>query len=308
MITVINLNASVDKRYELADIQKGQVIRARQVENTAGGKGLHVANVANILGEDVMATGFLGGKTGEFIEEKLVKMSIKNDFVKIAGTTRECLAFITDDLVQTEILEPGPEVTVGELDLFLKKYDKLLALSSVIVASGSIPSNVTDDIYGQLINRALRANKKFLLDTSGQFLIKGIKANPFFIKPNIDELEAISGKTISNEKDILEEIAKLNDKGIKCVVVSMGKDGSLVGFGPERYKVQVPKIVAVNPVGSGDAFVAGFAVGLHRGYKVEDTLALAAACGTANAMERQTGYVKRKVVDDILHKVSITKV
>ena len=307
MITVINLNAAVDKRYELTDIQKGKVMRARKVENTAGGKGLHVANVVTILGEDVLATGFLGGKTGEFIEEKLAKMVIKNDFVKIAGATRECLAFITDDLIQTEILEEGPSVTKEELDLFLKKYDEILDKSTVIVASGSIPSNVCQDIYEKLINRASRANKKFLLDTSGQLLVDAIRAKPYFIKPNIDELEAISGRKISDELDILKEITKLNEKGIKCVVVSMGKDGSLVGFEGEKYKVQVPKITAVNPVGSGDAFVAGFAVGLHRNYQIEEILTLAAACGTANAMHSQTGFVKAKVVKDILSKVTIKK-
>ena len=114
MILVVNLNASVDKRYEIEDIEKGQVMRAKSVENTPGGKGLHVANVATILKEDCIATGFLGGKAGEFIEEKLKDYGIKQDFVKINGDTRECLAFITDDLAQTEILEPGPEVSEEE--------------------------------------------------------------------------------------------------------------------------------------------------------------------------------------------------
>lgn len=38
MILVINLNASVDKRYELQDIKKGAVMRAKTVENTPGGE------------------------------------------------------------------------------------------------------------------------------------------------------------------------------------------------------------------------------------------------------------------------------
>ena len=66
MILVVNLNASVDKRYEMKELQKGTVMRAFKVENTPGGKGIHVANVATILGEECIATGFLGGKTGEF--------------------------------------------------------------------------------------------------------------------------------------------------------------------------------------------------------------------------------------------------
>lgn len=307
MITVINLNASIDKRYELTELEKGKVMRAKEVENTAGGKGIHVANVATILGEDVVATGFLGGKTGEFIEDKLKEMSIKSDFVKIKGETRECLAFITDDLVQTEVLEPGPEVSNEEVDLFLQKYDELLSKSSIISASGSVPRNVPKDIYCELIRRARNLNKKFLLDTSGELLLNGIEAKPFFIKPNTDELEAISGKPVSEEKEIIEEISNLNKKGIECVVVSRGRDGSIAGYMGDIYKVQVPRVTAVNPVGSGDSFVAGFAAGLHRGYSIEDTLALAAACGTANAVNPETGAVENSVVKDLLKKITITK-
>ena len=59
MILAVNLNASVDKRYELDEIQTGSVMRANSVENTAGGKGIHVANIATILGEDCLVTGFV---------------------------------------------------------------------------------------------------------------------------------------------------------------------------------------------------------------------------------------------------------
>lgn len=171
MITVINLNASVDKRYEIKDLTKGKVMRARAVENTAGGKGIHVANIATILGENAIATGFLGGKTGEFIEYKLSQMGIKNDFVKINDSTRECLAFITDDMVQTEILEPGPSVTNNEINKFLEKYETLLDKSNIITASGSIPKNMDKKVYAQLIQKANKKDKKFLLDTDRKSVV-----------------------------------------------------------------------------------------------------------------------------------------
>ena len=40
MILVINLNASVDKRYKMKDLIKGEVMRAAEVDNTPGGKGI----------------------------------------------------------------------------------------------------------------------------------------------------------------------------------------------------------------------------------------------------------------------------
>lgn len=179
MILVINLNASIDKRYEIADIKKGRVMRARNVQNTPGGKGLHVANIVNILNENCIATGFLGGKSGEFIEEKLKYYGIKNDFVKISGETRECLAFITDDFIQTEILEPGPEITIEEKNNFINKYNELIEKANIIVASGSLPQNVPKKFYIELIEYANKKGKKFLLDASGEPLKEGIEAKPY---------------------------------------------------------------------------------------------------------------------------------
>lgn len=283
-------------------------MRAKGVYSAAGGKGLHVANIAHILGEDIITTGFLGGTTGEFIENRLKEIGIKSNFVKISGTTRECLAFITDDLVQTEVLEPGPFVTEEEKSIFINMYDNLLVNSDVIVASGSVPKNIEANIYAKLIEKANRADKKFLLDTSGELLKEGIKAKPFLIKPNKDELEMLTGKAVIDEKDILKHIKTLNQSGIKCVIVSLGAQGSLVCFNGNIFKVTIPKVKAVNPVGSGDSLVGGFAVGIERNYPIEKIIALGAACGTANAMIKENGWVEMKTVNEIMEKVKIQRI
>lgn len=307
MILVLNLNASIDKKYKIKNIEKGTVMRASSVHNTAGGKGLHVANVATILGEDTLAIGFLGGTTGDFIKEKLSEMNIKNDFVSIKNATRECLAFITEDLEQTEVLEPGPELIDGELEKFLEKYKMLLKDASVVVASGSVPRNLSKDIYKKLIEIAKENNKKFLLDTSGELLIKGIEGKPFFIKPNKDEIEDIMGRKVETTEDILKEIDEFHKKGIEFVVISLGKDGSIAGYKGEKYRVRVPKVKAVNPVGSGDAFVGGIATGIERGYNIEKILAFAAACGTSNALEEETGVVNKDTVNKLMEEIEVTK-
>ncbi|MGV8981461.1 1-phosphofructokinase family hexose kinase [Clostridium sp.] len=305
MILVINLNASVDKRYEIEDIQKGQVMRARHVENTPGGKGLHVANVATILKEDCIVTGLLGGKSGEFIEESLKKYGIKKDFVKISGETRSCLAFITDDLIQTEILEPGPEVSKEEQQHFLDKYMDLVGQAGIIVASGSVPQNVPKDFYKKLIEIANSKGKKFLLDTSGELLRLGIEGKPYFIKPNRDEIEALTGRKVTSIDDAIKEIKEFQSNGIKFVAISLGAEGSVAGFEGKFYKVNIPKVEAVNPVGSGDSYVAGVAIGIQRGYIIEDILKFAAACGTANALEKETGFVTKETVNELFKKITI---
>lgn len=308
MILVINLNASVDKRYKMKDLIKGEVMRAAEVDNTPGGKGIHVANVATILGEDCIATGYLGGKSGEFISEKLHDYGIKQDFVQVAGETRSCLAIITESCAQTEILEPGPTVTPEEQEAFMAKYQELLSKATVVAASGSMPKGLPEDFYGQLISLAHKAGKPFLLDTSGEALIQGIKAQPYFVKPNNDEIKVLVGAELRSDEDIVHVLQKFMEDGIKLPVISLGAQGSMAGYNQHVYKITVPKIQCKNPVGSGDSFVAGIAVGIERGMAIEDVLSLGAACGTANAMEDESGFVRKEVVEELFPQIKIQQI
>lgn len=308
MILVINLNASVDKRYKMKDLIKGEVMRAAEVDNTPGGKGIHVANVATILGEDCIATGYLGGKSGEFISEKLQDYGIKQDFVQVAGETRSCLAIITESGAQTEILEPGPTVTQEEQEAFWDKYQELLSKAAVVAASGSMPKGLPGNFYGQLISLAHKSGKPFLLDTSGEALIQGIKAQPYFVKPNNDEIKVLVGAELRSDEDIVHVLQKFMEDGIKLPVISLGAQGSMAGYNQHVYKITVPKIQCKNPVGSGDSFVAGIAVGIERGMAIEDVLSLGAACGTANAMEDESGFVRKEVVEELFPQIKIQQI
>lgn len=305
MIATITLNPSVDKCYQVAEVIKGKVIRVDKVENTAGGKGLNVSRVIRLLGEKVTATGFLGGRNGQFITEQLQLLGVDDRFVRIKGETRSCLAIISRDGAQTEVLEPGPLISRGELAKWLAVYDTLLSQCSYICASGSLPSNLPSALYRELIEKAKQKQVQFLLDTSGKSLRAGIEGGPFFVKPNRDELEMLAGKPVRGKDAVLEQVDYLQSKGIACVVISLGRKGAIAGIGNKRYQVIVPRVDAVNSVGSGDSFVAGFAVGLQRGYTDKALLAFACACGSANAMEPGTGVVNPDTVDKLLGEVQV---
>lgn len=305
MILVVNLNASIDKRYVLADLKKGAVMRAAAVQNTPGGKGVHVANVLTQLGQECMVTGMLGGKSGEFIAEKLHAYGISHDFVSIAGETRSCIAMITQDGVQTELLEPGPAVSEAEQERFLAKFQNLLVKADLVVCSGSLPQNVPDDFYRRLIHLAGEQGKKALLDTSGKPLQEAIKAKPFFIKPNRDEIEALTKRRLETETDFIQEIERFWQMGVQMAAISLGARGAMAGYQGRIYQVVVPDIQAVNPVGSGDAFVAGMALAIGRGCEPMEALRWAAACGTANALEAESGSVTPAVVEELREKINV---
>lgn len=307
MITTVTLNVAVDKAYRVNDLNKGELNRVKTCINTPGGKGLNVAKVVKICGEEVLATGFTGGHVGAYVEEMLNEEKVSNHFIHIKGETRSCINIISNDGISTEILEPGAPVGKEEIEKLLTEFPKLIEKSSVITISGSIPQGVETDIYGKLISIAKEKKKKVILDTSGELLKEGIKACPTMIKPNSDEIEALLGISIRNREEVIESAKKLQSTGIEIVVVSLGSEGALVVTEDSVYHGKPPKITPVNTIGCGDSMVAAFAVGFARGYKIEDTLKYAVAVSAANALTMKTGSFHTEEMEELKRKVEITK-
>lgn len=307
MIITITLNPSVDRSYRIDDFQKGKIFRCSDYRKIPGGKGLNVTRVINDLGEDVTAVGFLGGRNGNFISDKLDEIKINHRFINIKGETRDCIAILSKDNSQTEILENGPKISKKEFDKFLNEYINIIKDSDIICASGSLPKNLDACTYFNLITIANKCNKKFILDSSGEFLKEGIKAKPYMIKPNKEELENIISCKINNDEELIKEAIKIHKMGVENVLISLGSKGALLVCSYGVFRAIIPEIDAVNPVGSGDSMVAGFAAAVDRGYSIENILKFASACGTANAMEMETGKVNINNVNNLMRNIKVEK-
>ena len=308
MITTITLNVAIDKAYQVDFFQTGEVNRVKKCTNTAGGKGLNVAKVAKISGEEVAASGFLGGHAGAYVEDMLKVEGVTCDFVHTKNETRSCINILADDGSTTEFLEPGAEIYPEELQQFLDKFPQIVEKSDVITISGSVPKGIGTDMYGKLIAMAKEKGKKVILDTSGELLKQGIDAKPTMIKPNTDEIQALLGISVNNREELISSAKKLQSMGIEVVVVSLGKDGALVVTDEGVYQGKPPKIQPVNTVGCGDSMVAAFAVGFARGYDIEETLRYAVAVSAANALTMATGNYKTEDRDRILPQVEIERI
>jgi len=309
MILTVTLNVAVDKRYVVEKLEPGTVMRVKEVSNTAGGKGLNVSKVAALCGEDVVATGFIGGHSGEYVVEMLGEAGIKSNFVRVKGESRDCIN-IYDEASgkQTEFLEPGITVTEESVTEFLGKFQELIKTASVVTISGSVPKGLDAKIYEKLINAAKSRGVPVLLDTSGELLKNGIKANPTLIKPNTDEIKVLTNSDIPDMEGLISCAAALHKNGISYVVVSLGRDGALLVCKDGFFKGFTPDIPVVNTVGCGDSMIAAFAVGLCRDYPTEKTFKLAMAVSTANALRTETGFFIQEDLDNILTQIDIKKI
>lgn len=251
--------------------------------------------------------GFLGGFNGEFIKNELRKLDIQNKFTKIEQETRNCLNIIEDNKVSTEFLEKGPIVEKSDLERFENDIEEVLKNTKILVASGSYCENMPIDYYEKIGNICRANNIKFILDTSGEALKIALKSKPYLIKPNIDEIRHLLGINIESREEIILSGKKLIEMGAENVCISLGKDGMVYLNEYNVYDVKVPVVKCINTVGSGDSTVAGFSVGILRGYKIENLLKFANACGISNALNMETGFVDLGEIDKYQDLVEVKK-
>ena len=310
MILTVTMNPSIDIAYQISTFGLDQVNRTEETDKTPGGKGMNVTRVLASLGDDVMATGLIGGKTGEYLQERLKEAGIATAFYPVAGDTRNCIAVLHEGK-QTEILEQGPVISEDEYLGFLNRFRELLPDCDAVTISGSLPQGVPDFCYAQLVKDAVKAGVPVILDCSGIALRKALEAEvkPTAIKPNTDELRELLNQEISKDPEMLKEaLSKDLFQGIPWIVVSLGKDGCFAKHGDAFYHVRIPKIQVVSPVGSGDATVAGITSGIVNRLSDEDLLKRANTLGMLNAQEKATGTVNMEHYDELYQKITITKV
>lgn len=308
MILTVSCNPAIDKTYNTSNIMIGQVNRMRDLVSIPGGKAVNVTKVLRQFDAHVTATGFVGGYTGEFIEEELRNMGVNTSFTTIRGLTRSNMNIIGDDGYVTEILEPGPKVLSFEREDFMDRFRELVKISDYVVLSGSLTEGLPEDFYARLIKICNDYGKKAFLDTSGEPLKKGIEAKPYCIKPNRRELEYAVGRKLATEAELIQAAYEYIKMGVTKVIVSNGKKGLLQITKNRVIKAVPPQIKAVNTVGCGDCVVAAMIMGMIQGLSDEDTMKFAAGVAAANATTLESGIIPQDTMDEIIKEVVIVTV
>lgn len=310
MILTITLNPSVDIAYQLDTFHLDTVNRVEKVQKTAGGKGLNVTRVLKQIGEDVVATGFIGGEIGSYVKKQLTRNDIKNSFVEIGNETRNCIAVLHDGQ-QTEILEQGPTIQEHEALNFIEHLEIILNNVDVVVISGSLPKGLANNYYVKIIELCKKCGVAVVLDCSGKALKNVLESQqkPTVIKPNTEELSQLIGKEVTDDIQELKSVLSGQlFQGIDWIVVSLGAKGAFAKHKDKFYRVKIPKIKVVNPVGSGDSTVAGIAAGLVHALPEAELLKNATVLGMLNAQEERTGYVNLENAESLYSQIEVEEV
>lgn len=312
MILVVTLNPALDVTHHVEGADWAGVNRPHAVHARAGGKGLNVARTLRALDRPVTVTGLAGGPAGQALASELAAEGIGVDLTPIAAETRRTFTVADSATGQAALFnEPGPPVSAQEYQQFMTSYTEALAGSAAVVLSGSLPLQLPDDAYAGLIAAAVAAGVPAILDTSGAALSAGLGAGPAIVKPNLAELEALTGPSLrgTGGADLarVERAARLViARGAGAVAVSLGPDGLLAVAPDGCWHARPPAQVQGNPTGAGDAVVAGLADSLVAGRSWAERLRHAVALGSAAAAAPVAGEFAAEDYERLLPDVRVS--
>ncbi|MGH9488593.1 MAG: 1-phosphofructokinase family hexose kinase [Terriglobales bacterium] len=309
MICTVTLNPAVDKYLRLARLRRGEHLEVQEVVSSAGGKGINVAGVLRVLGEEVELIGFFGGYTGDYILENVAREGIQARPVRIAPMTRTAFVLVEEDGSETEVVEPGGAVSLAEIEALRAELRATAPRAQVVVLSGSVPPGCPDDIYVRLLADC-GGHCPVIVDTSRRWLRALLEARPHpapaVVKPNRREAEWVLQESLGDEFALRRGLRRLAEAGIAMPVISNGAAGLYALAQGRLWHARMPELERVNSVGSGDAAVAGLAAALARGLRPEEMLRLAAACGGANVLTKECARVRREDLDRLLPQIAVT--
>lgn len=265
MILTVTLNPAVDHTLRLQEsLSPGTVLRTNNVRFDAGGKGINVSQYLDELDTETIATGFLGGFLGSFIDNQLTADGITHDFVQVSDLTRLNTTVLANE--EYKINHTGPTVDRSMIDTIIRRinsYDP-----ETVVVAGSLPPGLEVDAIDRI---ATTGDWETVVDIGGEMLHQ--LSEPYALcKPNREELAAATGQPTDTLEDCLAAAEALRTDGFERVIASLGADGAVLVSRTKTLHASATDTEVVDTVGAGDALLAGTLAAFARGATQEEAL------------------------------------
>jgi 1-phosphofructokinase len=277
MIVTITPNPSIDRTLQLPALRRGEVVRVSGVSSEAGGKGINVSRSLATMGVATVAIAPASPATRARLDD-LLGGSTPLRTVPIAGDIRVNLTLVEPDGTVTKVNEPGPamdataaarlleDVVSTVLDILAADGDttaRPTAESDVVrwvVCCGSLPPGLSDRFYAE-VAACVPGTVRVAVDAD-RAALRAVAGSPIaLLKPNHTELEELVGRTLATLGDVAAAASDLVAGGATGVLVSLGADGALFVDRDGAHHAEASIDDVANPVGAGDALLAGFLAG-----------------------------------------------
>lgn len=220
----------------------------------AGGKGANQAVAAARYGNRVVFVAKTGDDMfGSQVRESMKQDNIVTDYVFLDKEHPSGVALITinSEAENCIVVAPGANahLTPADIDTAtdeIRGADMVLMQLETPVATVAYAAQMAADAGVRVILNPAPAP----IEPLSEDLLK----NLFLITPNKSEASRISGIDIKDMASAQRAAKAIYDMGPKNVIVTLGKDGSLVYDGAMFMRVEAVKVDAVDTTAAGDTY------------------------------------------------------
>lgn len=222
-----------------------------------GGANCNTMRAIALLGGQ---SGFIGkvgdDSLGQFYEEALLKAGVASYLIKTEGPSGACTVFISPDGERTmgTFLGPAPTISPDEITEDVLRNYNCIHIEGYLI--------VNEELVRETMKKAKRLGLKVALDLANYNIVNAYKGLLEEVIPqyvdilfaNASEAEAFTGLPA-------QEAVKALEKQVDVALVTLGKEGSLIGSHGQFYHVDAEGGKPVDTTGAGDNFAAGFLYG-----------------------------------------------
>lgn len=303
MIYTLTLNPALDYFLSFDSFVEGNLNTPKETYKLPGGKGINVSKILKNFDTKSICLGFLGGFTGEFIENALTNDNLDTKFLHIDEDTRINIK-INNNGLESEIAGTSPIISDKNLQELLNFLKNNLKENDILALSGSVPTSLPSTVYADIID-ILPKGVKVILDTRGLPFEAALKKGVFLIKPNKDEINEFFHTNFSTNEELIEAGKKLQSLGAQNVLISLGANGSIFITDKDIFIGGVPKGTLISSNGSGDSMIGGFIYGLDNNLPLKDCYEIGIASGSATAFSK--GLATFNTMKNLLKDIKVTK-
>lgn len=306
MILTVTLNTGLDHTLFLDSLRLGYTQKVSSSMISMAGKPADASWVLSTLGIPNLATGFAAGELGKQMESMLRKRGAETDFLWVGGESRlNTVIVVAGDSQQTTLTTETLQITPADVSAFHQKLAGLLPGVQAVIVGGSIPRQLSPEVYRDIVAAAVAQGVPVVLDASGANLACGLAGRPTVIKPNQQELEGFVGRALPKPADVLAGARELRARYQVAVVATLGQDGAFAVLKSGDYYIPALQVPVVSAAGAGDATVAGLANALANGQPLEEGVRLGLAAAAAVLMQPGTADCRPEDVARLLPQIDL---
>lgn len=284
----------------------GETLTGDNYQIAYGGKGANQAVAAARLADRaqtcVAFIGCIGGDAiGETMKNTFAQDGIETQAIhKITGEmTGMAFIQVADSGENSIVLARGANARLDEH--IVQQSQALIAQSNALLMQLETPI----DAVTQAAKIAKQHNVKVILNPApAQPLSDELLGLIDIITPNETEAEILTGVRVADEESAVKSARVFHQKGIECVIITLGAKGVFVSFQGESRIISGFKVDAVDTTAAGDTFNGGFVSRLLEGATFDEAIRFgqAAAAISVTRQGAQPSIPTRQEVADFLQK------